>query len=164
MFNLWKQSKLTIEFILNLNYLKIHFFQLICWAKSTNACNVFCHPAEVSINLSQVLAECGQSFHMEFYRTCHLYHHGKLFYFSLNAETDRVRKGLRAWDERDDCERYRNSDDWTEGKVRQVYLFLYLFFAPRSTHWWQVNFEPEEIFQRFPQSSMPLPTWQGSQF
>ncbi len=51
--------------------------------------------AEVCVSLSQVLAKCGQSFHMELYRTCHLYHHGKLFYFSLNTETDRVRKGLK---------------------------------------------------------------------
>lgn len=44
----------------------------------------------------QVLAKCGQPLHMEFYRTRHLYHHGKLFlclFESLNPETDRVRKG-----------------------------------------------------------------------
>lgn len=60
--------------------------------------------------LSQVLAKCGQSFHMEFYRTCHLYNHGKLFYFLLNGESDRGRKGLRVKDGRDDEGRYGNRD------------------------------------------------------
>lgn len=60
--------------------------------------------------LSQVLAKCGQSFHMEFYRTCHLYHHGKLFYFLLNGESDRGRKGLRVCDETDDGGRYGKGD------------------------------------------------------
>lgn len=47
---------------------------------------------------------------MEFYRTCHLYHHGKLFYFLLNGESDRGRKGLRVCDERDDGGRYGKGD------------------------------------------------------
>lgn len=57
---------------------------------------VFFFVPKVYICLSQVLAKCGQPLHMEFYRTRHLYHHGKLFLFlfeSLNPETDRVRKG-----------------------------------------------------------------------
>lgn len=58
--------------------------------------HVFFFAPKVYIHLSQVLAKCGQPLHMEFYRTRHLYHHGKLFLFlfeSLNPETDRVRKG-----------------------------------------------------------------------
>lgn len=58
--------------------------------------------AEVCVSLSQMLVKCGQSLHMEFYRTCHLYHHGKPFYFSLNTKSDRVRQGLRGRDERDE--------------------------------------------------------------
>lgn len=57
---------------------------------------VFFFVPKVYICLSQVLAKRGQPLHMEFYRTRHLYHHGKLFLFlfeSLNPETDRVRKG-----------------------------------------------------------------------
>lgn len=47
---------------------------------------------------------------MEFYRTCHLYHHGKLFYFLSNGESDRGRKGLRVCDERDDGGRLGKGD------------------------------------------------------
>lgn len=67
----------------------INILSIIFYAKKTT----YVLYVKMLVSFSQVLAECRQSFHMELYRTSHLYHHGKLFYFTY---TFRVLKRVRA--------------------------------------------------------------------
>lgn len=69
---------------------------------------------------------------MEFYRTCHLYHHGKLFYFLLNGGSDGGRKGRSGCDDRDDGGRYGTADAPTAGEAGHLFLFLFFSLPPLS--------------------------------
>lgn len=64
---------------------------------------------------------------MEFYRTCHLYHHGKLFYFLLNGGSDGGgRAGEAVMTE------MMEGDKGRQMLEPHVFLFLFFFFSSSS--------------------------------